>query len=162
MSVPDQSKPLPTWDDHNLRKHCDDRKEKDPGCLEAIADIANQPNRHYKELVPGDLMNLSKKVFLDYDFEYEATTWDRATNDWHGHSAFYVNEQLLRLITNLSRQKVITLYHIHKSENHCPGPPRDTAESEKELIELRGTLVKRSLADAEMKDFKIITDFDAE
>jgi hypothetical protein len=109
----------PRWDPKNLRKHHQERLRKDPGCFE---DLLEFPAGWTMDESDYDLRSLD--AFMKAVLIFEGEGLDRRTGDFKEARAYYVDDQLVVVITDSFQREFITCFHEHFDYPHgvVPGP----------------------------------------
>jgi hypothetical protein len=113
------SRASPQWSAEYLKWKHRERLRKDPGCFE---DLLGLPAG--KEMTPTQYEDRSLEAVEHAWAEYEGDHKDRATGEYCGMRAYFVDNDLVVAVTDTFRHDFITCFHEHFDYPHGvkPGP----------------------------------------
>ena len=109
---------MPAWNPANLRRHHRKRLRENPGCLEDVLGIIGGT------ITAAQYEAASHQVVRESWAEFEAQKQDPHYGDYHKASTYFIDDNLLTAITDLSRHWFITCFHERFGRPHgtVPGP----------------------------------------
>jgi hypothetical protein len=103
---------MPNWDPKNLTHHHQKRVTRDKGCFEDLMGIQG------RDMTEAEYEQRSQVAYNNSWAEYECISWDADARAYRPPAAYFADEELVIVITDLARVNFITCFHEHFSGRH--------------------------------------------
>jgi hypothetical protein len=106
----------PAWNPCNLRHHYQKRAERDAGCFEDLLGIPTG------QLTEDQYERRSQEAFDNAWGVYEGDSWDVDRREYRSRAAYFVDDELVVVITDTFQREFITCFHEHFDFKHAKSP----------------------------------------
>lgn len=134
----------PTWHPNNLARHHRKRVTRDRGCFEALLGITG------RTVTTSQYEARSLDAFANSWAEYECEARNVEAGEYYPPSAYFIDNDLVVAITDLTRGKFLTCYHEHFGRRHFTSPAANVSEGQRRLrykqnlqMEEKGRLIQK-------------------
>jgi len=117
----------PLWDVASLRRHHRKRTTKDAGCFEELLGVTG------RTITEAEYEQRSRDAFANAWAEFEGEGGKASDHGYYEPAVYFVDDELVVVITDLARLRFTTCYHEHFDQSHSRSTSAGVSSGQRRL-----------------------------